>query len=97
MLTGDAWRKQAERVNELVEVCNRQNEAYRKANSDAGGSRLVVSAKAASQKSKGQASSPHVDVDRAQSMNSGKNKQMQAYDAGYVGKQLAAQGGGVQS
>ena len=39
-LTGDAWRKQAERVNELVEICNRQNEAYRKANPDAGGSRL---------------------------------------------------------
>ena len=65
MLTGDAWRKQAERVNEPVEVCNQPNEAYRKANPDAGGSRVVVSAKAASQKSKGQASSPHVEVDRA--------------------------------
>ena len=73
-LTGDAWRKQAERVNELVDVCNRQNEAYRKANPDAGGSRVVVSAKAVSQKSKGQASSPHVRVDRAQSVNSGKSK-----------------------
>ena len=30
-------------------------------------------------------------------MNSGKNKQMQAYDAKYAGKQLAAQGGGGQS
>ena len=48
MLTGDAWRKQAERVNELVEVCNRQNEAYRKANPDVGGSRVVMSAKVAS-------------------------------------------------
>ena len=48
MLTGDAWRKQAERVNELVEVCDRQNEAYRKANLDAGGSRVILSAKAAS-------------------------------------------------
>ena len=25
-LTGEAWRRQAERVNELVDVCNRQNE-----------------------------------------------------------------------
>ena len=33
-LTGDAWCKQAERVNELVEICNRLNEAYRKANPD---------------------------------------------------------------
>ena len=38
MLTGDAWCKQAERVNELVEVCNLQNEAYQKANPNAGGS-----------------------------------------------------------
>ena len=42
-LTGDAWRKQAERVNELVEICNRQNEAYRRANPDAGGSRVMRS------------------------------------------------------
>ena len=35
-LTGDAWRKQAERVNELVDICNKQNEAYRRANPDSG-------------------------------------------------------------
>ena len=68
-LTGDAWRRQAERVNELVDICNKQNEAYRKANPEAGGSRVVVSAKAVSQKSKGQASSPHVEVDRAKSID----------------------------
>ena len=96
-LTGEAWRKQAERVNELVDVCNRQNEAYRKANPDAGVSRVVVSVKAVSQRSKGQASSPHVGVDRAQSVNSGKSKQLQTYDAEYAGKQLAAQGRGGQS
>ena len=84
-------------MNELVEVCNRQNEAYQKVNLDAGGSRVVVSAKVVSQRSKGQASSPHVEVDRAKSVNSDKNKQMQAYDAEYVGKQLSAQGGGGQS
>lgn len=96
-LTGDAWRRQAERVNELVDICNKQNEAYWKANPDAGGSRVVVLVKAVSQRSKGQASSPHVEADRAKSVNSGKNKQMQAYDAEYAGKQLAAQGGGGQS
>ena len=57
-LTGDAWRKQAERVNELVDICNKQNEANRRANPDAGGSRVVVSARAVTQKSRGQASSP---------------------------------------
>ena len=61
------------------------------------GSRVVVSAKAVSQRSKGQASSPHVGADRAQSVNSGKSKQLQAYDAEYAGKQLAAQGRGGQS
>ena len=75
-LTGDAWRKQAERVNELVDICNKQNEAYRRANPDAGGSRVVVSARAVTQKSRGQASSPRVDANPARSVNSGKNKQM---------------------
>ena len=78
-------------------MCNRQNEAYRKANPDAGGSRVVVSAKAVNQKSKGQASSPHVGVDRDKSVNSGKSKQLQTYDAEYAVKQLAAQGRGGQS
>ena len=57
----------------------------------------MVSAKAVTQRSKGQASSPHVEVDRAKSVNSSKNKQMRAYDAEYTGNQLAAQGGGGQS
>ena len=80
-----------------MEICNRQNEAYRKANPDAGGSQVVVSAKAVSGRSRGQASSPHVEVNPAKSVNSGKNKQLQAYDAEYVGKQVAAQGGQGQS
>ena len=42
-------------------------------------------------------SSPHVEVDRAKSVNSGKNKQMQAYDAEYAGKKIVAQCGGAQS
>ena len=88
-LTGDAWRKQAERVNELVEICNRQNEAYRRANPDAGGSRVVVSARAVTQRSGGQASSPRVDANPARSVNSGKNKQMQVYDPEQAGKQTA--------
>ena len=58
---------------------------------------MVMSAKVASQRSKGQASSPHVGIDRVRSVNSGKSKQMQAYDAEYAGKQLAAQGRGGQS
>ena len=80
-----------------MEICNRQNEAYRKANPDAGGSRVVVSTKAVSQKSKEEASSPHVEADRAKSVNSGKNKHMLAYHAEYAGKQMAAEGGGGQS
>ena len=37
-LSGDARRKQQDRVNELVAIANRQNEAFRKANLDIGGS-----------------------------------------------------------
>ena len=84
-------------MNELVEICHRQNEAYRRANPDAGGSQVVVSAKAVTQKSRGQASSPRVDANPAKSVNSGKNKQMQVYDPVQAGKQAAAQGGQGQS
>ena len=65
----------------------RQNEAYLKANTAAGGSQIVHSAKVASEISKGQASSPHDGGDHDQSVNSGKNKQIQTYDLAYAGKQ----------
>ena len=40
-LTGEALRKQQIRVNELLYVANRQNEAYLKAHPGAGGSQLI--------------------------------------------------------
>ena len=82
-LSGEALRRQQDRVNELVAMATRQNEAYRKANTVAGGSEIVHSARGASG-SKGQASSPHVGGDRDRSVNSGKNKQIQAYDPAYA-------------
>jgi hypothetical protein len=93
-LTGDEWRRQQQRVNELVVEANRQNEAFHKAYSGPGGSQMVHSARAVSQGSKGQASSPHVGGggDRAWSVTNGKNKQLQMYDPVLVGKQMAGQG-----
>ena len=91
-LSGEALRKQQDRVNELVAVATRQNEAFRKANTAVGGSQVVHSAGAAGEKSRGQASSPHIGGDRDRSVNSGRNKQMQTYDPVYAGKQLAEQG-----
>ena len=91
-LSGEARRRQQDRVNELVIIANRQNEAYFKANPGAGGSRYVHSAGGAGGMSKGQASSPHVGRDRDRSVNSGRNKQMQTYDPVYAEKQIAGQG-----
>ena len=92
-LTGDAWRAQQKRVNELVYVANQQNEALRKAG--AGDSQMVYSARPVSQVSKGQASSPLIGgADRARSVNSEQNKQlqMQMYDPVLAGKQRVGQG-----
>ena len=91
-LSGDARLKQQDRVNELVAIANRQNEAFHKANPDAGGSRYIHSNGGAGAMSKGQASSPHVGRSRDRSVNSGKNKQLQTYDPAYAGKQIARQG-----
>ena len=52
-LSGEARRKQQDRVNELIFVASRQNEAYHKANPGAGGSRVIHSAGDAGEKSKG--------------------------------------------
>ena len=79
-------------MNELVGVANRLNEAFRNANPGVGGSGYLYSNDGAGAVSKGQASSPHVGGSRGQSVNSGKNKQLQAYDPVYAGKQKAAQG-----
>ena len=87
-LSGEALRRQQDRVNELVTVAIRQNEAYRKANTVACGSDVVHSARGASG-SKGQASSPHVGGDRDRSVNSGKSKQIQVYDPACAGKQVS--------
>ena len=90
-LSGDAWRAQQKRVNELVYVANQQNEALCKAG--AGDSQMVYSARPVSQVSKGQASSPLVGgADRARSVTSGQNKQLQMYDPVLAAKQKVGQG-----
>ena len=91
-LSGDARSRQQDRVNELVAIANRQNEAFRNANPDIGGSRYIHSNGGAGAVSRGQASSPYVGRSRDRSVNSGKNKQLQAYDPVYAGKQIAGQG-----
>ena len=92
-LTGDAWRAQQKRVNELVYVANQQNEALRRANAGAGDSEMVYSARPVSQVSKGQASSPLVGgADRARSVTSGQNQQLQMYDPVLAAKQKVGQG-----
>ena len=68
-----------------------QNEAFQKANPAAGGSQVVNSTREGSARSKGQASSPHDGAHRAQSRNSGKDKQLATYDPEYAGKQMAGQ------
>ena len=71
-LSGDEWRRQQMRVNELVKAANAQQEQYR-AKTGAGGSQLVRSAAGVAGRSVGQASSPH-DRQRERSVNSSKNK-----------------------
>jgi hypothetical protein len=51
-----------------------QQEAYKKANPDAGASQYVVSAHAAGTKSKGQALSPHDAGNCAESITSGRRR-----------------------
>ena len=79
-LTGEARRKQQDRVNELVAEAKAQNEAFQKANPGAGGSQIVNSARSGRGKSGGQASSLHDGAHRARSGNSGNNKQITRYD-----------------
>ena len=88
-LSGEALRRQQDRVNELVAVATWQNKTYLKGHIAAGVSGAVHSAGGAS---KGQASSPHVGGSRDRSVNSGGNKQMQTYDPALAGKQLVVQG-----
>ena len=64
-LSGEALRKQQERVNELVIEANRQNLAFKKKNPGAGSQ--VHSARPNSQKSDGEASSPHPSRSKSKS------------------------------
>ena len=73
-------------------MATRQNEAYLKAKAGAADSQAIHSAGGGAARSHGQASSPHVGKERNKTVNSAKNKQMQAYDPAYAGKQVAAQG-----
>ena len=91
-LSGEAHRKQQDRVNELVSIANHQNEAYFKANPGAGGSRFIHSAGGAGGVSRGQATSSHIGRDHDWSVNSDRNKQMQTYDLVYAGKKITEQG-----
>ena len=92
-LSGEALRKQQERVNELVIEANRQNQAFKKKNPGAGSQ--VHSARPNSQKTDGEASSPHPSrsksKSRSRSRGSGKNKQLQAYDPAFAGIQQVGQ------
>ena len=91
-LSGEVLRRQQARVNELIEIANKQNEEYLWANPGAGASQVVHSTRGAGGKSFEQASSPHVSRGREGSINSGKNKQMQTYDPAFAEKQNAGQG-----
>ena len=64
-LTGEARRKQQDRVNELIAEAKAQNEAFQKANPEAGGSQIVNSARSGRGKSCGQASSPNGGAHRS--------------------------------
>ena len=94
-LSGEALRKQQERVNELLVEANRQNQAFKKKNPGAGSQ--VHSARADSQRSGGEASSPHPSrsksKSRSRSRGSGRNKQLQTYDPAFAGIQQAGQAG----
>src|SRR5215216_5475062 len=82
-LTGEVKKRQQERVNELVRAASMLNEAYYKANPDiAGRSQLVHSVTPVPARSAGHtASSPGaVPRPRKKSVDSGRNKQMIAYD-----------------
>jgi hypothetical protein len=71
-LSGEALHQRQARHNDLLSEANVQQEAYRKANPDAGASQYVVSVNGASAKSKGQASSLHDAGNRAESVTSGR-------------------------
>ena len=88
-LTGDALRRQQARANELVATANRQNAAYLKAKTGVADSKAIHSAGGAAASG---ASSPRVGNERHRSVNSARNKQLQAYDPAYAGHQVAAQG-----
>ena len=87
-LTGDALKRQQARANELVAVANQQNVAYLKAKVGAADSKAIDSAGGGVAASR--ASSPHGG--KHKSVNSARNKKMQAYDLAYAGQQVAAQG-----
>ena len=90
-LTGEARRRQQDRVNELVAEERVQNEAFQKANPAAEGSQIVNSARSGGGRSRGQASSPHEGAHRAPSRNLGKNKQLARYDPVLAEEQMAGQ------
>ena len=79
----------------MVIEANRQNQAFKKKNPQAGSQ--VQSARPNSQKSDGEASSPHPSrsksksKSRSRSRGSGKNKQLQTYDPAFAGIQQAGQ------
>ena len=92
-LSGEALRKQQNRLQELLDIADKQNAEFAKANPGVGASQLVHSAGGAPGKSGGQASSPHVGKRRDGSVNS---KQMTLYDPVVAGKRVAKQDNVVQ-
>src|SRR4051812_15402577 len=92
-LEGEAKKRQQERVNELVKSASMLNEAYYRSNSGiAGRSQLVHSATPVPARSAGHTASSPGAVPRPRkekSVDSGRNKQMVAYDPVVVQGNLA--------
>src|SRR3954470_18536375 len=97
-LTGEAKKRQQERVNELVRAASMLNEGYYRANPGiAGRSQLVHSTTPVPARSVGNTTSSPGAAPRPRkekSVDSGRNKQMVAYDPTVVqGNPAHAQGG----
>jgi hypothetical protein len=85
-LSGEALAKQQDRVRELLDTIQAQNDELARMNKAALESKSIRSTKVAGSKSQGQASSPHPDKRREKEMNA---RQMTVYDPVLDGKQKA--------
>ena len=87
-LTGDEKQRQQLRINELIHAATQQQAAFDRAYPGYGSAMYSVGGAGA--KSLGHAASSPPGRNRAASVNSSKkNKQLQAYDPAFAGKQIA--------